>query len=385
MPDWLKKIVNPKVLIPVVVIAGAVALLFTFGDPKKIIGTMEGFNRVDLIWVFLLSVVYEAVRFVQWWYLLKHEGVKVPLKAQIFSFAGGEATRFFPVGNYFQNYLLTTAEGTDFAFSSAVTTLIIVFEVAVCLTGLIVLGLGDWWWVRPVIVVGLLLTAGVVWSIYKLRGTLAMPGWVERHARVKQMLEKAAGELRQFVAGAKRVLRWRTVATSFALAAAYLITAAGILYVVLEGLGWNETPFGAVLAVYCFSLAFGLIVPLPVDIGVTELSGVGAFLVTGVERNTAISAMLVNRVLTLGFSIVIAAIVMAVLRDELHKALEGRGARKTGQMGFDQERHEQQGREGEHERRAQDDDCADGAGPQRPRDEEGAAGREEEPSGAATK
>lgn len=335
MPGWLKKLLSPKVLIPLLVTVGAIALLFSFGNPKKILQIMESFNRVDLIWVFLLSVLYEAVRYVQWHFLLKHEGVNVPFKAQIFSFAGGEATRFVPIGNYFQNYLLTVAEGTDFAYTSAATTLIILFEVAVCLTGLVILGLGSWWWIRPVVAVGIIVTALIVWLMFRFRVTLDLPNWARRNERIRTAWETTADELWVFAEGAKRILQWRTLAISYGLAAIYVVTGGGILYVVLAGLGWHSTSFGDVLAVYFFSLAFGLIFPLPVDIGVTELSGVGAFLVVGVDRDTAISAMLVNRVLTTGFSIVIGIIVFAVLHDELRKALHARGAKRTGQFGYD--------------------------------------------------
>ena len=343
MSGWARKIVSPKVLLPVVVIVGAIALLFGFGDPKKIIGIMESFNRVDLIWVFLLSVVYEAVRFTQWLFLMKREGVKAPIGAQIFAFAGGEATRFFPAGNYFQNYLLTTAEGQDFAFTSAASTLIIFLEVAVSLASLVVLGLGPWWWLRPVIVVGVTVFAGIVWLLYKLHGTLDPPDWVRRHERLKKAWEGAAGELHQFARGSRRIIHWRTLAISCGLTAIYLVTGGAILYIVLAGLGGATASFGDVLAVSFFSLAFGLIFPLPIDIGVAELSGVGAFLVVGVDRNTAIGAMLINRVLTVGFSVVIGIIVSVILRDEVRKAWSARGARQTGQVGHDKSEAEEPG------------------------------------------
>lgn len=326
MPGWLKQILNPKILIPVVVVVGAVALLFSFGNPKKILGEMASFNRVDLIWIFLVSLVYEAVRFVQWLYLLHKQGVKAPVRAQVFSFAGGEATRFIPVGNYFQNYLLSTAEGVDFAYTSAATTLIILYEVVVCLGGLIVLGLGDLGWIRPVIVVGLLLAGAVGWLLYKFHGSGEPPAWVARRERQRKLWETSVKELRTFGKGAKRVIHPKAVAVSTGLAAIYLIAGGGILYLSLSGIGWTKTSFFDVLAVYFFSLAFGLIVPLPVDIGVTELSGVGAFLAVGVDRNAAISAMLINRVLTVGFSVIIFLVVAVIMRDETKKAWSARGA-----------------------------------------------------------
>ncbi|MGH2409639.1 MAG: hypothetical protein ACRDGS_04620, partial [Chloroflexota bacterium] len=59
-----------------------------------------------------------------------------------------------------------------------------------------------------------------------------------------------------------------------------------------------------------------VIIPLPIDIGVAEVSGTGALVALGIDRNTAISIMLANRVLTLGASIAIATVTALVPHDE---------------------------------------------------------------------
>ncbi|MGH2390665.1 MAG: hypothetical protein ACRDIE_20890, partial [Chloroflexota bacterium] len=100
-----------------------------------------------------------------------------------------------------------------------------------------------------------------------------------------------------------------------------LILAGGALYVVVHGLGVGGASFRQVLAAYFFSLAFSLIFPLPVDIGVLEVSAVGAFLATGISRNDAVASVLVNRVLSIGSAIVIALLAMLVLHGELRAAL----------------------------------------------------------------
>lgn len=325
----LKKLFDPRVLIPALIAIGAVIVLFSIGDPRKIFAQIGAFNRVYLLWFLLLMMVYEAIRFAQWWYLLREGGVRVPLRAQIFSFAGGEGTRFVPIGNYFQNYLLQVAEGADIAYTSGLTTLIILFEVAASLTGLLILGLDDWVWLRPLIVVGVAVAGALGWVLYRLHGTLAPPAWIRRRDRLHSGWEKAAGALRQFGKGASTVLRWRVLAICYVLAMAYLIAGAAALYIGLLGVGDTGAAFPAVLAVYFFSLTVGLLFPLPLDLGVIELSGVAAFVAVGVERNAAISAMLINRVLSIVSSAVITLVVAAIFRDELSKALHARGARNT--------------------------------------------------------
>jgi len=63
MARGLKRLFRPNTLIPLVVVVGAIALLFSFGNPARILAQMESFNRIDLVWIFLLTVVYEAIRF----------------------------------------------------------------------------------------------------------------------------------------------------------------------------------------------------------------------------------------------------------------------------------------------------------------------------------
>jgi uncharacterized protein (TIRG00374 family) len=325
MPSVVRKLLSPRVFIPVVLAVGAVFLLFSFGNPQKILRLTLAFPRTYLLWFFLLMVVYEVLRFAQWWFLLRHEGVRVPLKAQLFSFAGGETTKFMPIGNYFQNYLLKAVEGTAFAFSSAVTTLVILLEVAVSLTGLVILPLDGWAWLRPLTLAGGAAAIVVGWLLYRFRGGLSVPRWIRQREWLRTAFEQYAVALRQFGAGARSMLRWRVLGIGYLLAAAYLAAAGAALYLVLLGLGVTNVSLGQALAVYCFSLALGLIIPIPVDLGIIELTGVGALLALGVERNAAITAMLLFRVLSLGSSVAIAAGTGAALHDQLRAALRPRG------------------------------------------------------------
>jgi hypothetical protein len=64
--------------------------------------------------------------------------------------------------------------------------------------------------------------------------------------------------------------------------------------------------------------------PLPVDIGVTEVGAVGAFLAIRVGKSDAVSAVLLLRMSTLGATQVIAPGIIAVLRREVGGVLGAR-------------------------------------------------------------
>jgi len=319
----MKKVLQPKVLIPLILSIAIIVALLTFSNVQKVLALMESFQKLYLLYFLLLIAAYEVVRGAQWHFLLKGLDIHVPLRTQIFTFAAGEVTKSMPIGNYFQNYLLQQSQGTDFGFSSAATTLIILIEVAVSLVGVVILGVGSWTgWLRPVIVGGVVVVGLGSWAFHHFHHAGRTPKWVQEH----KALQKALDELNQFRQGAAALLHPRILGLGIALGALYLVIAGAGLYVVVRGLGIESITLPQALAVYFFSLAFSLIVPIPIDIGILEVSGVGAFIATGLDRNPAVGAMLINRILSIGASLAIALIVIAVLHDELRAALQHRAA-----------------------------------------------------------
>ena len=324
----LQQILRPKVVIPVLLSVAVVAGLLLFGNVGQVIHLMEAFNRLYLLWFVVLMAVYEAVRGIQWHFLLKSMGIRVPVRAQVFSYAVGEMTKSIPIGNYVQNYILQQAEGTDFARSSAATTLVVLIEVFVSLMGVAVIGLGAWSdWLRTVILIGLPVFGFSVWTVHDWQAHPRAPRWVKEH----KVLLKAIAEIKQFRAGAAALFHARIVGLAVLLGATYVIVAASALYLVVRGLGIGNVSLFQVWAVYFFSLAFSLIFPLPMDIGTNELSGVGALLALGLSKGDAVGAMLINRALSLGSAAVMAIVAMIVLHDQFRAALQARKSSASSQ------------------------------------------------------
>src|ERR671936_135679 len=321
MVDEMKKLLHPKVVIPVILSVAVLAGLLFFGNIRQVIRLMEGFAHLYLLWFVMLMVVYEVVRGMQWHYLLQSMDIRVPLRAQIFAYAVGEVTKSIPVGNYFQNYVLQEVEGTDFARSSAATTFIILIEVFVSLMGVAIIGLGAWSsWLRPVILIGLPVFGFIAWAAHAWRAYPRTPQWVKEHKFLLQALDA----FKKFREGAAALFRPHVVGIAVLLGAIYVIVGASALYLVLRGLGIGGVSLWQVWAVYFFSLAFLLIVSVPMDIAATEISGVGAFLAVAMSKSDAVGAMLVNRALSLGSAIAIALVVMVILHDQFRAALQSR-------------------------------------------------------------
>jgi hypothetical protein len=137
------RLLRPKIILPLLLSASLLAALLAFADVKKVVALMTAFDKLYLLYFLLLMAAYTAVRGAQWHELLAALEIDAPLRSQMFAFLVGEVTKSIPIGNYVQNYILQQARGTDFGRSSAATTLIVLIEVAVALSGVVILGLGD--------------------------------------------------------------------------------------------------------------------------------------------------------------------------------------------------------------------------------------------------
>lgn len=324
----MKRFLQPKVIIPALLSVGLLAALLSFGDIKQTVGLMAGFQRIDLLWFFLLMIGYEIVRGFQWHFLLHAQGIHIQLRGQLLAFLFGEITKSMPVGNYFQNYILQQEASRDvFARTSAATTLVVVAEVAVSLVAIVVIGLGTWTsWLRPVIIIGVLIAALVAWLLYRAYKSTGPPEWMTRRKRLRQLLDG----LRNFREGAKQLLVPRVLPITLVLAAIYVALAGVALYIAMLGIGQHQVSVITVIAVYCFSLAFSLIFPIPIDIGVAEIGGVGAFLAVGLAKGPAVGTMLIFRLLSILSALLIAGVSLLFLHREF------RAAMSSGRQGQEQ-------------------------------------------------
>jgi uncharacterized membrane protein YbhN (UPF0104 family) len=126
-------------------------------------------------------------------------------------------------------------------------------------------------------------------------------------------------------------MRPRILACAFALGASYLLCAGAALYVIASGLGIDHVSLSGAMGVYFFSLAFSLIVPLPVDVGAIEVSGVGAWLAEGIAKAPAVAVVLIYLVFSLVAVLLLAAIGLIYLREQFRLVLRARTASGVAQ------------------------------------------------------
>jgi uncharacterized protein (TIRG00374 family) len=321
----LRRFLRPRVLLPMLLSVSLLAALLTFADIRSVASAVMRFHVAYLVLFLALMVVYEAVRCVQWRFLLRASGIETTTRTSAFTFLVGEMAKTLPMGQYLRNYLLRQTGGANIGQSAPATLTTLLIEDAVSLVGVLLLGIGGWSWLRPLIVLSALAFAALIFVLYRLIVTARMPRRVARDRRFRSLL----AELKLFKASTALLANPRTLAAQFCFGAAYLALGAGAFYSLLLGLGVTSVPFAQVLSVYLFSLACGLLIPIPVDIGLIELSGTTALIAVGVSRSVAVSAMLLNRVLGGAAAVLIALVTMAVLHQELRVALRGRATEST--------------------------------------------------------
>lgn len=330
-------VLRPSFIIPLILSIMLIFAIIAFGDVKKVGALMSTFRPSYILTIVLLMVGYEVVQCMQWIWLLRALRIRAPLRSLTFAFLLGESTKILPIGNYVENYILLREEGTDFGLSSAATLMSVLIEVAVTLATVVVLGIHGWTWLRPLIVIGLAVFMVAAWLVSRVHWHVRrmLPHWFKRQQMVQALLE----EVRQFRQGSLALLHARVLAPAAALSLGYLLLGGTTLYFSLRGLGVDDVAWHTVLAVYVFSVAFSLISPLPVDIGVSEASGVGAFLAVGVGKTAAVSAMLILRAITTGTSLVIALFTILVLFDRFRAVIRSQpgqardDARREGHSG----------------------------------------------------
>lgn len=316
----MRRLLRPRVVLPFILSVCLIAALLTYADVHTVFSAIAHFRLIYLLPFLLLMATYEGVRCVQWHFLLKALAIDAPPRTGAFTFLVGEIAKTLPFGQYLRNYLLRQSGGANIGQSVPATMTTLLIEDAVSLVGVLLLGVGSWTWLRPMIVLSAATFGVGLWIIYRLIVTSRMPAW----ARRRRISRSLVHELRLFRAGTARLANPRTLALQVAFGATYLILGAAALYMIVLGLGVTGIAFPRVLAVYFFSLAVGLLIPIPVDLGLIELSGTTAFVAVGVGRSAAVSAMLLNRVLSGAASLVIALATIIVLRAELRAAMAER-------------------------------------------------------------
>lgn len=323
---WLMQgVVSPRVVVPLVLGLAIIVVLLRAADVGRVLHIVSTVRPFYLLLLVVLSSAYEALRALQWFLLLRAVEHRVPWRAALMAYLGGELAKSLPGGQYVQTYLLRQAQGIPIARSAAATTLILWLEVVSCLLIALLVGVGPWPWLRPV---ALLLLGGIVLVALAFRH-LPWANWAGHVTAGHRRLHAAWTWVDDFSVSVQALLAPRALGPAFALSLGYIGCAALGLWTIAAALGVGGISLSQALVSYAFALGLGLLIPLPMDLGLTEGSGMAVLMACGVSTADALAVMLVQRVLGALLTSPLAAVGLLTVRRQVGAALR-QGVTATG-------------------------------------------------------
>jgi uncharacterized membrane protein YbhN (UPF0104 family) len=349
---------------------GAIVLatLLSLSGSGQVWHLIAGFPLLSIAVLFALVVGRELLRSIQWRLFLNAIGIHASRREAFLTLAGGDAAQVLPGGLYFQDLLISRELQTGVSAPLAATALMIWMEITLAMLVLAALGLPGIPALRPVmafcaigslVVMVLLHTRlldGVRLLLCRLEKALASKsasgGWVairptslsrapqatggaSRAGAVSTRRERLAlsAGLRKLIAGMDTFIgsfaglsHPKVLVSGLALCTAYTTLTILGFYLVCAGLGISS--IGPAQAAAIYSLVLGVVDanPLPSDLGLSELSGVGGFLAFHVDAAAGLAAMLTFRVLLLLSEELVAGAAFVLFREETRRLFRRKGA-----------------------------------------------------------
>lgn len=279
--------------------------LSLFGDVTAVMDAFAAFEWRVLPLVLALATAGYLLRFLKWEFYLRTLSIDVPLRTSAIVFFSGLMLVVTPgkVGEVWKAWFLKDLQGVP---ASQVTSVV----AAERLTDFLALGLmaslGILVYQRSIVLVmGLFATVGVglvliQWHSMCLRflGALDAIPVLNTYATAAEELYESAHTLFQP----------RPLVGAMILSVTAWTIEAIAMWVVLFGYGVGGSVFQSVF-IYGFGLIFGAISMLPGGLGATEASMVGLLLSFGYDRTIAVSTVLVIRVGTLWYAVILGLLV----------------------------------------------------------------------------
>jgi len=330
----LKSILSSRVLMTTILGIVVLATLLSLSDFKTVWQIIQGFPPHIIPVLFVLVAVRELFRSVEWRVFLNAIGIHASHREAFLALAGGDAAQVVPGGLYLQDLLVSRELNTPVSAPLAATTVMVWMEVTVAMLTLGMFGLPDLLELRVVmafcglgsLAVLLVMRASLLERVRNyIRRWGAQPGgeiisWQHR------LVHQTTAVLDDFIGAYEALERPKVIVTGLLLCAAYMTLTYYGFYLVCANLHLPGIGIAQAAAVYSLVLAIVIVNPLPSDLGISELSGVGAFLAFHVNPADGLAAMLTFRVLLLLGEELVAAIAFLTFRRETQRLFQPAGA-----------------------------------------------------------
>lgn len=315
---------DATILIPLVVALGLLAFVSYLASARHSGTQLVTIAQHTWFLILLLTFPYLLARALVWYELLQEVGISVSPREMAAAFAGGEITKSLPAGIYVQNFLLGRLAHLgqhSLVRSTGATTAMLGLESFLAVPVVLVIGIPGQPWVRW----ALLAVIGA-WLVF-----LLLVAALVRY-RFQRIGPNAAAWRRRLLAAAEEFFatsaRFINVKTLLALipTALYMLIYAIDLYAILRAVGVSSVSFADTIGIYAAVVLAVVLIPIPTEMGITEVTGLGALVAYGIPRAEAAVVMLSLRLLATGMTILIAGLILLILHNEWRHDLRDRPA-----------------------------------------------------------
>jgi uncharacterized protein (TIRG00374 family) len=279
--------------------------LVAYGNFRDVAQELVEYPVSYLLVALSLAFINYFLRFLRWAYFLKLLEIDVPFRSSAVIFMTGLALSITPakVGEFLKCYLLRRKFNVPMSGSASVVVMERFGDVGsvllVGLTGIAFLPEISFWIIgcAAVSLIGLVLVLKSGHSEWLYRFPLL--------SRWKQSIKTSESSF-------KRLARADALLVSLFLGVLAWLSEGIALYVILKGLGAEVKLLWAV-PVYAWSTIVGAVSTLPGGIVGTEASMVALLLQTGIGRTDAATAVLLVRLATLWFAVLIGFVALTII------------------------------------------------------------------------
>lgn len=318
--SWIRRHARVRVILTLAVAIGLTAYVISIAVAPKSAGQIWRIIQGTWWLVLVLIFPYLAIRAFVWRQLLQDLDIEIPWRPLLASFSAGEITKSLPAGIYVENYLLAKVahfRAHAAARSSMATTAMLGLESIVAVPVLLIAQIPGRLWIRWAMlgIIGVWVAVlAAAWLLVRYRArTIAenSPDWQQRGIRFAKAFLEAGSDL----------ISWRTAALVLP-TALYMLIYVTDLDAILVAVDVKRLKFVDVMSVYAFVVLVVILIPIPTELGLTDLSGLSALIAFGVPSATAAIVMLGLRALVTGLTIAVAGLMLFLLRSELSNAEE---------------------------------------------------------------
>ncbi|HEU0168682.1 MAG TPA: lysylphosphatidylglycerol synthase transmembrane domain-containing protein [Chloroflexota bacterium] len=319
MKDLLARLKDPKAIAGLILGAVVLAFLLSFSDIHQVGQAFAHFPPVALPVIFGLILIREAIRTVEWRYLLHPLRVHTNWRHTAEALIAGDAAQILPAGIFLQNLVLRQTEEADVTRTLAATLAMQLMEAGVGLLVLAIIPVPGWWALRPAAIVVLAGALTFLFVITRKR----VRRWIDERGEGSRIGDLLSNGIQKVLGSMEGLGHWRVLAAAFALTTVYMAFTIGALFVITRAYEVPHVNWLAAAVIYCFTLVVVVLNPIPSDWGVSEGLGTAMFTAFGVKPAVGLTMMLLLRFSIIFSTAILAGVCAAIFRQDVEQVVDG--------------------------------------------------------------